>query len=116
MNKLLPEGRQPTVGITLVPGIGHDSSKLTVTCQKAISWLKWVQPSALQTFRKWKTGRKTVMAIYIDHNEEEVTLAKTNGKEVTVSISDLSKDDQALLAKTKNTTAEASEAKTAVDE
>jgi hypothetical protein len=57
------------------------------------------QTVAKATSRTWKdtTGKFSIEATFVSKNATSITLKKTDGKEVTLPIAKLSKEDQAWI-------------------
>ena len=104
MKKILTEPEESPISLTLIPGIGHDSAKLTKPCQKAFVRLDWIEPNPLQQIRTWKndTGEFSIRAILVSQSATHVQLKKNDGTTITVPRDKLSAEDQSLLESSGN--------------
>lgn len=87
------------IRLLLVPGVGHDSARLTPASQKQFKRLTWVEPTPLEQYRTWKSklGNFSVEAIYVGQSRNTIRLKKRDSSMIEVDIEKLSDEDAEIV-------------------
>lgn len=90
----------PSIKLKLEKEIGHNSSRLTVPCQKELSKLDWVQPEKTQIMRLWRSKNRKfkVRAMLVETDDKVVKLLTDQGKELNVGLKKLCDADRKFVS------------------